>query len=272
MIDLHCHILPGLDDGAQSMEESLEIARIAEKDGIEKMVATPHLFRGNFIHEDLGIIEKKRDELSQALEENNIHIEILTGAEVHISHNLIDEIKKNREILVLNKSSYMLVEFPSDHVFSGVKNLFFELMSEGITPIITHPERNSVFIHSPSLLYELIQMGALSQGNSGSFSGLYGSRVEEAVLHFLELNLIHFIASDCHSTHSIVSRLSEAVREAEMIVGEEKARALVKDNPQAVLDDKDIPYLPDPINPKEKEKSFKIKIPNIFGHKSGKQH
>ncbi len=253
------------------MEESLEMAKIAERDGVEKIVATPHLFRGNFIHEDLSIIEKKRSELSQALKENNIHVEILAGAEVHISHNLIDEIRKNRKNLVLNQSSYMFVEFPSDLVFSGAKNLFFELMSEGINPIIAHPERNSVFIHNPSLLYELIQMGGLSQANSGSFSGLYGSRVEEAVLHFLELNLIHFIASDSHNTHSVVSRLSEGVKRARMIVGEEKARALVKDNPQAVLDDEEIPYLPEPVNPKEKEKSFKINIPNIFGHKSGKQ-
>ncbi len=272
MIDLHSHILPGLDDGTRSIEEALEMARIAERDGVEKIVATPHLFRGDFIYEDLSIIEKKRSELSQALKENNIHVEILGGAEVHISHNLIDEIRKNRENLVLNKSSYMFVEFPSDLVFSGAKNLFFELMNEGINPIIAHPERNSVFIHNPSLLYELIQMGGLSQANSGSFSGLYGSRVEEAVIHFLELNLIHFIASDSHNTHSVISRLSEAVKGAQMIVGEEKARALVKDNPQAVLDDKEIPCLLEPINPKEKEKSFKINIPNIFGHKGSKQH
>jgi len=272
MIDLHSHILPGLDDGARNTGESLEMARIAERDGVEKIVATPHLFRGNFIHEDLSIIEKKRSELSQALKENNIRVEILAGAEVHISHNLIDKIRENRENLVLGESSYMFVEFPSDLVFSGAKNLFFELMSEGINPIIAHPERNSVFIHNPSLLYELIQMGGLSQANSGSFSGLYGRRVEEAVLHFLKLNLIHFIASDSHNTHSVVSRLSEAVKVARMIIGEEETRALVKDNPQAVLDDKDIPYLPEPINPKEKEKSFKINIPNIFGHKRSKQH
>jgi protein-tyrosine phosphatase len=264
MIDLHSHILPGLDDGARNLQESLKIARMAEKDGIEKMVATPHLFRGEFIKEDFSIIEKKQFQLSNALKENNLRIEILTGAEVHISHNLISHLKRNRKHLTLNKSSYMFVEFPSDHVFSGVKNLFFELMSEGITPIVAHPERNSVFVNNPSLLYELIQMGALSQANSGSFSGLYGKTAEEAVLRFLELNLIHFIASDCHNTRSIVPYLSDAVINTEMIIGNEKARALVKDNPQAVLDDEEIPYLDDPIHPKEKEKSFKIHIPSIF--------
>jgi protein-tyrosine phosphatase len=254
------------------MEESLEMARIAERDGVEKIVATPHLFRGNFIHDDLSIIEKKRSELSQALEENNILVEILAGAEVHISHNLIDEIRKNRENLVLSQSSYMFVEFPSELVFSGAKSLFFELMSEGIKPIIAHPERNSVFIHNPSLLYELLQMGALSQANSGSLSGLYGRRVEEAVLYFLELNFIHFIASDSHHTHSALSRLSQAVKRVGMIIGEEKAQALVEDNPRAVLDDKRIPYLPEPIDPQEKEKSLKIRVPKIFRRRKGKRH
>ena len=267
MIDIHCHILYGLDDGAQNWEESIEMAKIAEEEGIEKIVATPHLFRGNIIFKDFGIIEEKRKELSQALKENNIDLEILTGAEVHISHNLIDEIKRNRKNLVLGQSSYMLVEFPADHIFSGVKNLFFELMSEGITPIIAHPERNSVFIHNPSLLYELIQMGGIAQANSGSFTGLYGRRVEEAVLHFLELNLIHFIASDGHNPRSSAPWLLEALSKAEAKKGKENAYMLVNDNPRAVLSDEEISYLPDPVDPKERERSFKIKIPKIFGLK-----
>lgn len=267
MIDLHCHILPGLDDGAQTMEEALEMAKIAEKDGIEKIVATPHLFRNNFIYKDFGIIERKGRELSSALKKNNIRVEILTGAEVHISHNLIDEIKKNRKSLVLGQSSYMFVEFPSEHVFSGVKNLFFELMSEGISPIITHPERNSVFIRNLGLLYELVEMGALSQANSGSFSGLYGSKTQEVVHNFLELGMTHFVASDCHNARSITPRLSEALAKASAIVGEKTAHSLVMENPQAVLDDQELPYFPQPINPKEKEKSFNIKIPSFFRRK-----
>lgn len=267
MIDLHSHILPGLDDGAQNIEEAIEMAKMAERDGIQKIVATPHLFRGEFTPPDLGIIEEKKQEFVKALESNNINLEIFTGAEVHISHNLIDEIRKNREFLVINQSSYMFVEFPSEHVFSGVKNLFFELMSESITPVITHPERNSIFIRNPSLLYELVQMGAFCQANSGSFTGLYGMSSQEAVQHFLELGLIHFIASDCHNTRSIIPKLSEAIVRASEIVGETNANALVKDNPQAVLDDQEIPYLPAPVSPREKEKSFKIKIPNFFRKK-----
>lgn len=264
MIDLHCHILPGLDDGAQNMDEAIKMAEMAAKDGIKKIVATPHLFRGNFGYKDLTIIEKKRKQFVKALKKNNIQIDVFKGAEVHISHNLIDEIKKNRKSLVLNQSSYMFVEFPTEHVFSGVKNLFFELMNEGITPVITHPERNYVFVRNPGLFYELIDVGALSQANSGSFTGIYGKRTQETVRDFIELGLIHFIASDCHNTHSIKPNLSATVRIAAEILGEKKAHALVKENPQAVLDDQQLPYMPDPVDPRKKEKSFNIKIPKIF--------
>jgi len=267
MIDLHCHILPGLDDGAQTLEEALEMARVAREDGIEKIVATPHLFRNNFIWRDFGIIEEKRQELSWALKKNNIDVEIFPGAEVHISHNLTKAIKEHKDFLVLNHSSYMFVEFPSEHVFSDVKRLFFELMSEGITPIIAHPERNSVFTQNPGLLYDLVQMGALSQANSGSFSGLYGNTVKEGVYQFLELRLIHFIATDGHNTRSILPKLSEALEKAAEVVGEKESYHLVRENPQAVLNDKEISYFPEPVDPRRKEKSFSIKIPNFFRSK-----
>jgi len=264
MIDLHCHIIPGVDDGAESLEESIEMAKIAEEERIEKIVATPHLFRGDLNSGDFPMVEEKRQELCRALKDHNIQLEILPGAEVHISHDLIEEIRKNREKLVLNHSSYMLIEFPADHVYAGAKNLLFELMSEGLTPIIAHPERNNVFVHNPRQLYELVSMGALSQANSGSFFGLYGRSVREAALSFLKLNLTHFIASDCHSPRSRAPRLTEAVNRAGEEIGKKNAGFLVRKNPQAVVEDRAIPYLPEPINPKEKEKSFKIRIPDIF--------
>jgi len=263
MIDLHCHILPGLDDGAKSLEEAVEMARIAEEEGIERIVATPHLFRENYLYEDLSIIEEKRKELHRALEASNIHVELFCGAEVHIAHNLMEEIMKNRESLVIDRSSYMFVEFPSRHVFSGVKELFFELMSEGIIPIIAHPERNSVFVRNPSFLYELVQMGSLAQANSGSLSGIYGREAAQAVLRFLEMNLIHFIGSDGHNTDALAPRLSEARERAERIIGKEGATALVKDNPGAVLEDKPIPYQPEAVNPSKKERRLPFKT-SIF--------
>ncbi|HUU41906.1 MAG TPA: CpsB/CapC family capsule biosynthesis tyrosine phosphatase, partial [Desulfatiglandales bacterium] len=123
MIDLHCHILPGLDDGARTFEEALKMVRIAQSDGIKTIVATPHLFRGGFATGDLASIEEKRRTLNDALGENAIEVEIKSGAEVHISHNLIDEIRAHRNSLTINGSAYMFIEFPSGHIYPGVKNL-----------------------------------------------------------------------------------------------------------------------------------------------------
>jgi protein-tyrosine phosphatase len=264
MIDLHCHILPGVDDGARTLEEALDMARAAERDGIKTIVATPHLFRGEFDLEGFDSIQQKRHDLNEALKANNIQVELRSGAEVHISHNLIEEIRRNREALVLNGSSYMFIEFPVWHVYQGVKNLFFDLMSEGIRPIIAHPERNSVFKAHPELLYELVQMGALVQANSGSFFGIYGSKSAALVRRLLEWNLIHFIASDGHSADSMPPRLSQAVREAEATIGRERASALVNDNPQAVLEDREIPCSAQALNPRTSRKTLHIRIPGFL--------
>jgi protein-tyrosine phosphatase len=161
----------------------------------------------------------------------------------------------------------MFIEFPSDHIYSGIKELIFELTSEGIIPIIAHPERNSVFIRNMELLYDLIQLGSLSQANSGSFNHRYGTQVEEAAFRLLEMNLIHFVGSDAHNPRTSAPRLMDAVKKIEVIIGEEKARALVVENPQAVLSDLEIPYFPEPVDPREREKKLRIKIPRIFRKK-----
>ena len=264
MIDIHCHILPGLDDGAQTMVDALEMAAAAEQEGITKIIATPHLFRDTFEHDDLSIIRRKQEELTKNLARNNINVEIFTGAEVHISHNLMDHIKKHKAFLMLNGSSYLLVEFPSKHIFSGVGQLFFDLMSEDITPIIAHPERNDVFIRHPEMLYELIQRGSLAQANIGSLLGLYGEKVKETLFEFLEWNLVHFIGSDGHSKKGISPGFSEAFALVRDSFGEKTARALMFLNPHAVLEDRAVPYQPEPFDPKKKRKSLRIKIPQIF--------
>jgi len=262
MIDLHCHILPGLDDGSRSTEQSVEMARIAAGEGIHQIVATPHLFRENATH--LESIPGKLEALNRVLEEEAVGVRLFPGAEVHVSHNLIDEIRRHRERLVINGGSYMIVEFPEEHVFAGVKDLFFSLMSEGITPIIAHPERNAAFSRSPGLLYDLVRMGALCQLNSGSFTGIYGERSEEAAFSLLGLRLVHFVASDGHGVRSVPPRLAAAVEIVADVIGPQEAQALVVDNPRAVLDGSDLPYLPEPLEPHRKQRPLKIKIPRFF--------
>jgi protein-tyrosine phosphatase len=267
MIDIHCHILPGLDDGAQNLDDSLAIAEAACDDGIKKIVVTPHVFRDNFSLFELSRFEQKMNEVERYLERNRVDIELYPGAEVHFSHDLIEQVKRNRDNLVLNKSSYLLIEFPSDHIFSGAKNIFFELMSEGITPIIAHPERNKVFIRHTSLLYELIQQGSLAQANSGSFLGLYGLTIQRKAIEFLKLNMLHFIASDAHSANFLNRGLSKVISFVSGVIGKEGAMALVDSNPQAVLDDGILPYFSEPVDPGKIKKSIKLKVPGFFTKK-----
>lgn len=265
MIDLHCHILPGLDDGSPDMGQSLAMARIAVKDGITDIVATPHLFRGASNLTDLGQVARKRQELQSRLEAEGLPLRIHTGVEIRFCHNLLEEIKKDRARLVLAGSSYMFIEFPFEYVYSGVKEVFFETMSEGVIPVITHPERCSGFMNHPEILFELVEMGALAQANAGSFLGRYGSHVQEAALLFLRSHYLHFLATDAHDTESRPPVLSVAVKAIEPVAGAEAARALVEDNPRAVLEDKPLPYQPEPASPHtSEEKHLRFKVPSFL--------
>jgi len=234
---------------------------------VEKIVATPHLFRENQDWQDFAPLEEKRRLLAGELRRNEIPVEVLPGAEVHIFHGLVEAVKKHRDNLVINHSSYMFVEFPAGHVYSGAKSLFFELMTEGITPIIAHPERNAVFMERPALLYELIQMGALAQANSGSLMGIYGREAGAAVVRLLRWNLVHFLASDAHNVKSIPPRLSGAVSSVEALIGKEQALCLVEGNPRAVLEDRVIPFLPSPVDPRKLRKSLNFGIPRFLKRK-----
>lgn len=269
MIDLHTHILPGMDDGAQNLAEALEMLQLAQEDGITHLVATPHIYRGRYQELDGQRIEKELSRLSSAARQAGLEVSLFRGAEVHITHNLIEKIRRYRPYLVIHQSDYIFIEFPADHVFPGVKELFFELLSLGLTPIIAHPERNAVFLRQPQLLYELVQMGALCQVNSGSFLGYYGEHVRQGVFNLLSFNLVHFMASDCHHPTTIPPLLSEAVQLAAEVIGSDEARALVVDNPRAVLENKTIPHYSTPRNPQERKKSFKLRWPvfHIFSRK-----
>jgi len=264
MIDLHCHILPGLDDGARDLAHAVAMARIARDDGITHIAGTPHLFKGSFEFPDLGVFDEARERLSGALREEGVALTILPGAEVHISHGLVGEVRSRRKSLTLAGSAYLLVEFPHDHVYSGTKDLFLELMSEGIVPIIAHPERNTMFARFPKLLFELVALGALAQANAGSLLGAHGLEAGEGARRFLELGLVHFIASDGHNTHSKAPRLAAAAAVAAGVVGDAGASALVTDNPRAVIEDRDIPYHPDPVDPAGRDKKFKLRIPGFL--------
>ena len=263
MIDIHSHILPGLDDGASRLDTALDMAAQAVEDGIRGMIATPHVFREKIFEENIDQILPALEAFRSELNKRGIRLEVYPGAEVHIAHNLFRIIREKKDRLVLNKGKYILVEFPSRHVFAGVKDLFFNIMTSNLIPVIAHPERNRVFRHNPKMLFELVEMGALVQVNQGSLFGIYGERARTAARRFLEWKFVHFLATDCHNTGVSAPSMADSAQKAEALLGKQAARALVKDNPQAVVESREIPFHPEPVNPDKKKKSFIIKLPFI---------
>jgi protein-tyrosine phosphatase len=208
MIDLHCHILAGIDDGAQSMEESLEMARAAVREGIDTIIATPHHKNGRYENTKQAI-NVKTAELNEVLIAENIPLKILTGQETAIHGELLKGITLG-EVSTLNNTQYIFIELPVGHVPRYTEKLFYDLQVEGKIPVIVHPERNQEIIERPEILYQLIKKGALSQLTASSICGIFGKKIKGFSEHLIEANLVHFIASDAHNTNKRGFQMAQA--------------------------------------------------------------
>jgi protein-tyrosine phosphatase len=198
MIDIHCHILPAVDDGARSLEDSIAMGRAAAEQGIRTIVATPHHRNNQFYNKRDDIIRSVK-ELNRVFNEEEIPVKILPGQEVRIYGELMEGID-TKEILPVNiNTPYILIELPSSSVPKYTKELLYNLQIEGYTPIIVHPERNNEFLENPDKLYELVKSGVLTQITAGSIVGNFGKKIKEFSKQILQADLTHFIASDSHN-------------------------------------------------------------------------
>ena len=235
MIDLHCHILPGVDDGPAGIEESLEMAKQAVADGIHTLVATPHTHNGVY-HNPLQIIEDNVTRLHKAFRNNRININLCTGSEVRICTGLKQKVITKEVATINNNGRYVLVEFPVHVIPPGSKEELFQLTLHNITPILAHPERNMVFQHQPEILSDLTAMGCLVQITAMSITGRFGREAMECAHKLLKNRQSHVIATDAHSPDSRPPILSPAVQVCARILGSlEEAREMVVNRPQAIL-------------------------------------
>lgn len=197
MIDIHSHILPGLDDGAKHMEESLRMARKAVDQGIRVVIATPHHKTARYENNRLTVLESVH-QLNARLCEESIPLKVHPGQEIRIFENMgytFDESK----LLTLNETGvYVLIELPSQEVPRYTDHLIYNLSIQGYIPIIAHPERNPVILNNPDVLYEFVKNGALSQVTASSLTGKLGKKVRKFSESLIEHNLAHVIASDAH--------------------------------------------------------------------------
>lgn len=221
MIDLHCHILPGIDDGAKNWEESLLMARNAVDEGITHILATPHHQNRSWINPKNEVIALV-DELQDRLDHANIDLTIFPGQEVRIHGDILHNIELNEICFVDEFNKYLLIEFPTSVVPQYTDRLFFDLQSEGITPIIVHPERNRAIMKDPSILKVFVDRGVMAQLTAGSYTGAFGKQIERLSGQLIEANLVHYIASDAHNTTSRTFYMKEAFEKLENNYGREK--------------------------------------------------
>lgn len=240
MVDIHFHLLPGLDDGPETLEMAVEMARMAIADGTTHIVATPHA-NAQFPF-DPELIAKRAAEVRSRVGDQ---VTILTGCDFHLSFENLQDIRQHRDRYTINRNGYLLVEFASYSIPPEIDQTFHELQLAGITPIITHPERNRILRRHTDWLDKWASHGCVMQVTAGSLLGRFGPNASEAATAWLETDRIHILASDAHNTTTRPPQLAAAYRHVAEVRGEETARALCRENPLAVVEGRPLPWMPE---------------------------
>jgi protein-tyrosine phosphatase len=244
VIDLHCHLLPKIDDGSKNLEESLEMARIAVADGIRITACTPHIMPG--VYDNTGpAIEAAVVAMQAELDKAGIPLLLVPGADVHIAPDLLQGLKSGR-VLPLGSSRYFLLEPPQGIVPPRFDDFVYGLIGAGYVPIITHPERMSWIESHYELLKRLVRSGVWVQLTAGSLLGRFGRRARTWAERMLEDGLIHIIASDAHDMEVRTPRLRDAFHAVEAISGRDEAIHQVLTRPTGILRNFGPSDLPEP--------------------------
>lgn len=235
MIDLHCHLLPGIDDGARNIAESMALAKMAYDSGITHVVCTPHIHEPYF-NNDIGVIESTHEIFKSALVRENIPLQSHYAAEVRISPNIVALAQANSLPFLgyLNDRPVLLLELPHSHIPPGTEQLILWLKKNGILPMIAHPERNRDILANYSKVSWLRGKGVLFQLTAGAVKGTFGESVKRCAFKILEDGFADIIATDAHNTHKRPPELDDAYTLVEEEFGRPIANALCKEKPMEI--------------------------------------
>lgn len=232
MIDMHSHILPGIDDGSKNLEETYSLIEEAKKAGFSGIVLTSHYMEGYYEEE-----EHTRKELMDKLNVEDIHIYI--GSEIYISDSMV-ELINSKKASSINNSRYILFEMPFNTKPMNIYEVVYELLQYKYVPILAHPERYTFVQKEPDIIYELIEKGVLMQANYGSIIGQYGKKAQLIVKKFLESNIIHFLGSDVHRINTVYPKMKQILKILKDLIGEENLHKLTTVNPNKVINNEEI--------------------------------
>lgn len=241
MIDLHHHCLPAVDDGPRDWDEAVALCRLAADEGVETIVATPHVLRGRWKNTARTELQAKLDELQTRI---GPAPRLLLGSEYFFAHD-VNEVLDAGDVVPLAGTRYVLIEFNANSVPPMVEQPLYRMQLGGWTPLIAHPERNLVFQSKPQLLETLVRLGAKTQVTTGSFVGRFGSEARDAAFDFVRRGIVHVVATDAHNVAKRPPVVREARRVIEEAAGARIAQALFVDNPAAILAGRGLVYEPD---------------------------
>ncbi len=255
VIDIHSHIIQGLDDGSKDIDISLDMARIYLENGINKVIATPHhIEKDNFLVEGS---KESLDILKDQLEKNNLDLKVYLGSEVYIYPDMLKDMEEDK-IMTLNGSRYLLIEFPIRDIPLYVESIIYGLLIKGYIPIIAHPERYLKVQENPNILYTLLKNGAMAQLNLSSLEGFYGKTARRTAKTLLRHKMIQFIATDAHNNTGRSPQVQKSLKILKNIVSSRDYRLLTSENANNILEDKIfIPFTPIKYN-KKKFRAFVV--------------
>ncbi|HXY25333.1 MAG TPA: CpsB/CapC family capsule biosynthesis tyrosine phosphatase [Candidatus Acidoferrum sp.] len=240
MVDLHCHILPGLDDGPSTMEESLNMAEAAIAEGISHVVATPHASERYVF--DFARVRQFRSELQTQI---GGRLKIATGCDFHLNPENLRALRRDASPFCINQHNYLLVEFNEISIPPAMDQTLHEIQLSGLRLIVTHPERNAILRNRPERLKQWVKRGCYAQVTGGALTGVFGPVAQKISAEWIREGLIHFVASDAHNTRTRPLQLLPAYDAVLDQFGEEKARALFHDNPLAAFEGRELPHVPE---------------------------
>lgn len=246
MVDVHCHILPGLDDGPPDMEEAVKMAECAIADGITHVVATPHACSEYPF--DYARVQRLREQLQAEIDGR---LMLATGCDFHLNPENLHALRRDASRFCINQRDYLLVEFNEISIPPAMDQTLHDIQVMGLHPIITHPERNAILRRTPERLAKWARLGCFIQVTAGSLTGTFGPRAQEDSLCWIGEGLVHIVASDAHNTRRRPLKLQPAYEIVEEQFGEKKARSLFLENPLAAFEGRDLPHVPQIADEKE---------------------
>lgn len=242
MVDIHCHILAEVDDGPKSWDVSEQMCRMAKADGIDHIVATPHAnHRYAYDREHLtGVLTSLQQRIGEAPQ-------LSLGCDFHLSYENVQDALVHPERYVIGDSRYLLVELSNYGIPVQVADTYSKLLEMGLTPIITHPERNPLLQSAPKQILQWVEIGCAVQVTASAITGAWGEQVGQVARWLIQRNAVHFLASDAHDTKRRPPVMSQGREALAKLRGDAIARALVDDNPRAVIEGRPLPYFPQPL-------------------------